>query len=285
MKDSSNASKIDLKLIFGGTFDPPHNGHILPLCELLDRLKVNECDLIPSHIPVHKNTRISSQHRLAMTKLLAKQDSRLRVNEIEISLDAPSYSAHTLERLNAQNPEQAICFVMGLDAFLGLSTWYEAESILSRCHIIVLMRSDSKTGTDQASKNEAQFVQYFKSQTQNRIFINDFKTYANNSEPYKSYDKATSSYEAEGYTPQLPTKLLALLPSTAHLLNESTQNAQNKDINGILRASKHGELVFFVNDTVRVSSTMVRQALQQGESVNDYLPPELIQYIQAHNLY
>ena len=56
-------------------------------------------------------------------------------------------------------------------------------------------------------------------------------------------------------------------------------------INRILRASKHGELVFFVNDTVRVSSTMVRQALQQGELVNDYLPPELIQYIQAHNLY
>lgn len=285
MKDSVNASHFDLKMIFGGTFDPPHNGHILPLCGLLNHLEVDECDLIPSHIPVHKNTRISSQHRLAMTKLLAKQDPRLRVNEIEISHNAPSYSAHTLERLHAQNPEQAICFVMGLDAFLGLSTWFEAELILARCHIIVLMRSESKTGSDQASKHEAQFVEYFKSQTQNRVFMNNFKTHANNLKLTKIDEKATSSNEAEGFTPQLPTKLLALLPSTAHLLNESTQNAQNNDINGILRASKHGELVFFVNDTLKVSSTMVRQALKQGESVDDYLPPELIQYIRAHNLY
>jgi nicotinate (nicotinamide) nucleotide adenylyltransferase len=243
-----------LKTVFGGTFDPPHHGHLIPLLTLLDALDVEQCDLIPSHIPVHKTASTNSQHRLKMTQLLALQDERLQVNDIEIFHDGPSYTAKTLARLQEQSPHSAICFVMGIDTFLYLHTWFKPQEIFTQCHVIVMMRPEYNDTHDQQI-----CTKYLAKQEKSRLI----------------------THEVEG----LSSELLNLLPNTAYLLNQSIQKAQNIDINGILRASKQGELLFFMNEKLNISSTMIRDALLKGESIKDYVSPEVFDYIQANNIY
>jgi len=245
-------SHIALKAIFGGTFDPPHLGHLRPVLSVLDLLGLESCELIPSHIPVHKKASTSATHRLAMTKLLAQEDARLSVNDIEIKRDTPSFSIDTLEAINNLHPDENLCFIMGVDTFLGLPSWFRAQQILEKCHLIVMMRPAECEMT-------THFISYLRAQKQDKF--------------------------AAKAIPSLHDALKQLLPEYVYKLEHSAQSAQKLNINGILRASAHGEVLFVLNDELAISSTEVRQALNSNKEASKYLSHDIAEYIKQHRLY
>ncbi|MCL1050662.1 nicotinate-nucleotide adenylyltransferase [Shewanella abyssi] len=127
--------------ILGGTFDPIHFGHIRPAIEVQQRLKLDEVWLMPNHIPPHKNgTHVSTDDRLAMAQAACDQFPQLKLCAIEANRDTPSYTVTTLAVLKQQYPMHEFYFLMGMDSFLGLQSWYQWQSLFDLCHIVVCQR-------------------------------------------------------------------------------------------------------------------------------------------------
>ena len=130
--------------LFGGTFNPPHWGHIKPLKQAMQALDIARVGLMPCNIPPHKQrVSISNEHRLAMLELVCKREPSLYVEHIELESNEVSYTFNTLQKLKHNNNNtQSICLVMGADSFQAFETWHKWQQILQLCNIIVLNRDD-----------------------------------------------------------------------------------------------------------------------------------------------
>jgi len=127
--------------IFGGTFDPIHYGHLRPALELRDQLALSEVRFIPASIPPHRGKpSASAQQRLAMLRLALQGIEGMTVDERELSRDGPSYMADTLRSLRSDVGTRPLVLLLGLDAFLGLTTWHDWRSIIELAHIAVATR-------------------------------------------------------------------------------------------------------------------------------------------------
>ncbi len=127
--------------LFGGTFDPIHQGHVQSAIELKQRLSLDELRLIPCHLPPHRATPgCSSQQRLAMVEL-AIAGTGLIVDDRELHRDKLSYSIDTLESLrNELGDEVSLSWVMGTDAFAAFDRWHRWQDFLVVAHLIVMKR-------------------------------------------------------------------------------------------------------------------------------------------------
>ncbi len=128
--------------IYGGTFDPCHNGHLQSIAELRQLLLLDKVLLIPCHQPPHRGEpHCSSQQRLAMLALAVQQQPGLFVDGRELCRDGPSYTVDTLQTLREEfGPQQPLCFVMGSDALAGLASWHHWQRIPELAHIVVMAR-------------------------------------------------------------------------------------------------------------------------------------------------
>lgn len=120
--------------IYGGTFDPPHLGHMRAAQAALDRLELDELILIPAGVPPHKGLKPDSagaEDRLEMTRLMADgmRDGRVSVSGIELERKGKSYTADTLLRLRAERPEDELFLLMGTDMFLTFQDWHSPETV------------------------------------------------------------------------------------------------------------------------------------------------------------
>jgi nicotinate-nucleotide adenylyltransferase len=131
--------------LFGGTFDPVHFGHLRPAVELLQALGLAELRLVPGHIPPHRRLpRASPAYRLRLIQRSVQGVPGLRVDDCELRRDGPSYTVETLRRFRASlGPEQPLCFILGADAFLGLTGWYRWHELTDYAHLVVMNRPDS----------------------------------------------------------------------------------------------------------------------------------------------
>ncbi len=118
--------------ILGGTFDPPHNGHIAIAETAIRKLKLKEIIFVPAKIPPHKSREeISSQQdRLAMLKLAVGGREEFRISEIEFDRRGPSYTVDTLTELQRENPDGEFYFIIGADNISEMENWYQPERIL-----------------------------------------------------------------------------------------------------------------------------------------------------------
>ena len=130
---------MSIRAILGGTFNPPHLGHIQPALYLLDYIKVNTLGLMPCKIAPHKPVSVSEAHRVEMVKLACELDKRLYPELIELSLPSPSYTVRTLENLR-QHHADTICFFIGADSLYNIQSWFEWERLLDYCHLVVMRR-------------------------------------------------------------------------------------------------------------------------------------------------
>lgn len=134
--------KIKKLVVLGGTFNPPHKGHIKLAKSALKSLDADKIIFIPSGNPPHKSGDflIDKLHRLNMVHLITEKKKSFMVSDIEIKSDEISYSANTLLRLNnIYNPDE-LYFVIGFDSFFDLEKWYKPELIFERCIIAVAYR-------------------------------------------------------------------------------------------------------------------------------------------------
>lgn len=128
--------------LFGGTFDPIHNGHLRLAEELAEALDIAEVRLIPAGSPPHRSTpRASGADRLAMARLAVAGNPRLVIDDREIAKAGPSYSVDTLAGLRAElGKNTPLVLFMGSDAFLGLSRWHEWEKLFDLAHLAIAQR-------------------------------------------------------------------------------------------------------------------------------------------------
>ncbi|WP_312410704.1 nicotinate-nucleotide adenylyltransferase [Pseudescherichia sp.] len=131
-----------LQALFGGTFDPVHYGHLLPVEALAEAINLSRVIIMPNNVPPHRpQPEASSQQRKAMLALAIADRPLFTLDERELQRDTPSYSAETLEAWRQESgPARPLAFIIGQDSLLNFPTWYRYDSILSACHLIVCRR-------------------------------------------------------------------------------------------------------------------------------------------------
>ena len=137
--------------VYGGTFNPPHLGHVTAARAVFELLKLDLLLLVPAGLPPHKALPAGSptpEQRLEMTRLAGEQlglSDKVRVLDLELRREGRSYTSDTLAQLKAQYPDDELWLLMGTDMFLTLQTWHEPEKILSLAGIAAFGRTEEDT--------------------------------------------------------------------------------------------------------------------------------------------
>lgn len=131
--------------MFGGTFDPIHNGHLRPMLEVMQGLGCRETLVVPARVPPHRpQPRLDTGQRLALVREALAECPGFTVDTRELSRSGPSYMVDTLRSLRRERGEhEGLCLVLGMDAFLGLPRWYRWEELSALAHLVVLDRPGS----------------------------------------------------------------------------------------------------------------------------------------------
>jgi nicotinate-nucleotide adenylyltransferase len=145
--------------IFGGTFDPIHNGHIKLALTAYRELCLDKVIIIPAYIPPHKtDKKISAEiHRVNMTKLAVKEYPFFEVSTLEIDRKGKSYTADTLTTLKEQY--ERLVFILGADSYMALDSWYHPEIIFDKAEIACAYRDgiDRKVLEEKADEYRAKY--------------------------------------------------------------------------------------------------------------------------------
>lgn len=130
--------------ILGGSFDPPHNGHIAIAEAAMAQLELDQVIFIPAHRNPLKETapRASSQQRLEMTRLAISEHESFAVSDQEIVRRGPSYTVETLDELHAVRPAD-YWLIVGLDAITSFNEWRSSQRILKLARIALVNRGTS----------------------------------------------------------------------------------------------------------------------------------------------
>lgn len=127
--------------LFGGTFNPVHNGHIALAREVVREFDLDRVQFLPSYLPVHRDEPQTDAHlRKKMVQLAIQPFPELSLNDCEIVRSGYSYSVDTLEFMHQQNPHESLCWLMGIDAFNDFESWKNPAGILQRANLIVCTR-------------------------------------------------------------------------------------------------------------------------------------------------
>jgi nicotinate-nucleotide adenylyltransferase len=136
-----------LKLgVLGGTFNPPHIGHLVCAQEAHDQLALDRVVLMPAGVPPHKEIEADpgAEARYALCEAAVAGDERFEVSRIELDRPGRSFTVDTLRALHDQSPQDDITFIAGGDMARSLPSWREPETILSLATLAVAERAADK---------------------------------------------------------------------------------------------------------------------------------------------
>jgi nicotinate-nucleotide adenylyltransferase len=130
--------------LFGGTFDPPHVGHLLAATDAVERLSLDRLLLVPASVQPLKGAsiRATPEQRLAMTALLAGDDPRLAVDPIEIDRTGLSFTVDTLAAVARREPDAERFLLVGADVLESFAQWREPARVLELATLVVLRRGE-----------------------------------------------------------------------------------------------------------------------------------------------
>jgi nicotinate-nucleotide adenylyltransferase len=139
--------------ILGGTFNPPHLGHLVCAQEAYLQLGLDRVMLIPARIPPHKpvEDEPGPEHRLELCRLAVDGDERFSVSDLETVRPGPSFTVDTLQELHATEPDNELFLIVGGDVAAGLPLWNEPERVLELARPAVAKRR----GTPRARVDQA----------------------------------------------------------------------------------------------------------------------------------
>lgn len=131
--------------IFGGSFNPPHLGHLLALREFQEKLNLDELLVIPAGDPPHKALSANSPDaklRFVLTELACVDLPKCCVSDMELRREGKSYTADTLIALRARYPADELFLLMGTDMFFSFERWYSPEAIAKEATLVVAHRAE-----------------------------------------------------------------------------------------------------------------------------------------------
>ena len=126
--------------VLGGTFDPPHDAHLMIAERSIEQFSLDKVIFIPSGNPWQKKDTTSYLHRYEMTKLLIEDSNYLEISDIENSEKNPSYTFETLNKLN--HPKEKLYFILGSDAAINIKTWKNYQSLSNLTNFLIALRSE-----------------------------------------------------------------------------------------------------------------------------------------------
>jgi len=131
--------------IYGGTFNPPHIGHLRGAAQAIEALGLSKLILIPDRIAPHKQIPSGSpspEQRLEMLRIAASHYDKMEVSDLELKREGPSYSYITVQQVHELYPDAKLYFLMGTDMFTSFLTWRNPEEILKHAALAVMSRGD-----------------------------------------------------------------------------------------------------------------------------------------------
>lgn len=152
--------------VYGGTFNPPHLGHITAARAVFELLKLDKLLLIPAGLPPHKplpRGGPTAEQRLELTRLAGEQTGlgdRVETLDLELRRNGASYTSDTLEAVRALYPESELWLLMGTDMFLTLHLWHEPERVLALAGIAAFGRTEADTENLFAPQREHLYRKY-----------------------------------------------------------------------------------------------------------------------------
>lgn len=141
--------------VLGGSFDPPHVGHLVVASEAHWRLGLEQVLFVPAADPPHKRLagRASAADRLLMVRAAVAGDERFAVSDVEVR-GGLRYTVDTLTALREMLPRAELCFIAGSDSLLALPTWRQPERILQLCRLVVALRPGDDEEAVRAAANQ-----------------------------------------------------------------------------------------------------------------------------------
>lgn len=133
--------KIIMKGVFGGTFDPIHNGHLAIARQAQEKCQLSHVIFIPCHIPALRGQpQSSSKDRLKMVELAIQDKMNFIADDREIKRDGTSYMIDTLTSLQQQTPHEKFALIIGYDAWQHFPKWHHYQLILEQFELIIIHR-------------------------------------------------------------------------------------------------------------------------------------------------
>ena len=132
------------RVLYGGTFDPVHNGHLAIACAVRDALDA-DVHLVPAADPPHKgDTHADAEQRAAMLALAVAGEAGLQVDRRELRRSGPSWTLDTLLDVRAEvGPRQPLVWLIGSDSLVQLHTWHRWRELFDHAHILAVQRPGS----------------------------------------------------------------------------------------------------------------------------------------------
>ena len=155
--------------IYGGTFNPPHIGHLQAAKQAVKALGLSKLLLIPAYAPPHKaalpGNSPTARQRLEMLRIAASDCPEIEVSDLELEREGISYSCETVRELKRQYPNAELVLLMGTDMFLSFESWMHPEEILKNASLGVFYRGDkgeqpaiAKQKTEMEAKGAAVYL-------------------------------------------------------------------------------------------------------------------------------
>jgi nicotinate-nucleotide adenylyltransferase len=127
--------------ILGGTFDPPHIGHLVLAEMACEALAAAQILFVPAADPPHKDeTRLGIEHRLAMLERAVAGNTHFAISRVDIDRPGPHYSVDMVRLIQTQYPAAELYFLIGADSLRDLPTWHRPQELIQLCKLAVMRR-------------------------------------------------------------------------------------------------------------------------------------------------
>jgi len=138
----SGLNDVIKKGIFGGTFDPPHLGHMILAQEALYQLELETIYFVLTADPPHKQDQVISpvEYRLKMVEAAIRDNDRFVISRVDIDRPPPHYSVDTVRIFASQEPEVRWIYLMGGDSLVDLPSWHDPRGFVESCNDIGVIR-------------------------------------------------------------------------------------------------------------------------------------------------
>ena len=144
--------------VFGGTFDPVHNGHVLIISELLEKLPFEKILVIPNFQPPHReSSQVSYKHRYEMTSLAFKDIPKTTVDWREYLREGPSYAIETVKEVMTKEEEARVVMIVGSDSFVDIHSWYKWKELIDLVDFVIMKRPGSPLSKNNKAKDLVNF--------------------------------------------------------------------------------------------------------------------------------
>lgn len=140
MTDSGHIARLG---ILGGSFDPVHNGHIAVAQAALEEFNLDRVLLVPAANQWQKDSHAAAKDRVAMLELASAGHPGLSISDVDIVRGGATFTVDTLRDVQQRYPKAQLFFILGADAFAGISTWKDAAKLPDLAQFIVVNRPDT----------------------------------------------------------------------------------------------------------------------------------------------